>query len=255
MNIRNNLRRVVTTAVTAAAIGVGATGVASASTAQPAAVTSMSHQAAPTASAAGDFGPDTCLQGWVWRDARPGNHVCVTPATRSQAAADNALAASRRQPGGGPYGPDTCIQGYVWREAFPGNHVCVTPATRSQAAADNAQAANRQASLKIWLTEYVPSTCGDGCTTNPAPLIKVNGDHFNVNSQVKIVARWSGSNTLIGAYTVTARNYPGFVGGSFGERTGLLPCTGKSNAYFQAYNFVSQRWSERLPFTTGCATL
>ena len=131
----------------------------------------------------------------------------------------------------------------------PATAFCVTPATRSQAAADNAQAANRQASLKIWLTEYVPSTCGDEYTTNPAPLIKVNGDHFNVDRQVKIVARWSGSNTLIRAYTVTARNYAGFAGGSFGERTGLLPCTGKSNAYFPAYNLVSQRWSQRLPFT------
>jgi hypothetical protein len=31
-------------------------------------------------------GPDTCQQGFVWREARPGDHVCVTPETRSQAA-------------------------------------------------------------------------------------------------------------------------------------------------------------------------
>jgi hypothetical protein len=44
----------------------------------------------------GAYGPDTCLQGYVWREAVPGDHVCVTPETRAQAAQDNSLAASRR---------------------------------------------------------------------------------------------------------------------------------------------------------------
>ena len=90
------------------------------------------------------YGPDTCLQGYVWRDAFPNDHVCVTPDIRTQAAQDNALAASRRSPTGGPYGPDTCLPGYVWREASPTDHVCVPPETRQQAANDNAQAANRR---------------------------------------------------------------------------------------------------------------
>src|SRR5947199_3148339 len=68
-------------------------------------------------SASGDFGPDTCLEGWVWREAVTNDHVCVTPAIRTAAATDNSLAASRRNPNGGPFGPDTCLQGYVWREA------------------------------------------------------------------------------------------------------------------------------------------
>jgi peptidase inhibitor family I36 len=88
----------------------------------------------------------TCATGYVWREAFSGDKVCVLPATRSQAAADNTQAASRRQPGGGAYGPDTCRQGYVWREARPSDHVCVTPETRSQAAADNREAQNRLAS-------------------------------------------------------------------------------------------------------------
>src|SRR5262249_2014866 len=70
-------------------------------------------------------GPDTCKNGFVWREARPGDNVCVTPQTRSQTAADNRMAAFRRSPNGGPYGPSTCKQGYVWREAFPGDLVCV----------------------------------------------------------------------------------------------------------------------------------
>jgi len=43
----------------------------------------------------GAYGPDTCRQGFVWRDAFPGDNVCVIPASRDRAAADNAAAASR----------------------------------------------------------------------------------------------------------------------------------------------------------------
>jgi len=88
---------------------------------------------------------ETCRQGLVWRDAAPNDHVCVTPRTRAQTAADNAAAGSRINPDGGPFGKLTCLQGFVWREAFNGDTVCVAPATRAQAAADNAEAANRRA--------------------------------------------------------------------------------------------------------------
>jgi hypothetical protein len=91
------------------------------------------------------YGPDTCSQGYVWREAFPGDHACVTPKTRAQASSDNGEAGARRQPGGGPYGPDTCRRGYVWREARPDDHVCVTPETRAETASDNRQAANRLA--------------------------------------------------------------------------------------------------------------
>jgi hypothetical protein len=96
------------------------------------------------------YGPDTCLVGYVWRQAySSSDHVCVAPATRAQAAYDNSQAAFRVNPNG-PYGPDTCVNGYVWREADAGidyivtDHVCVTPATRAQAAYDNSQAASRR---------------------------------------------------------------------------------------------------------------
>ena len=82
----------------------------------------------------------------MWREAFPGDHVCVRPEVRAQAAADNAAGPSRRQPGGGAYGPDTCLPGFVWRDARPGDHVCVTPATRDATARDNRIAANRRAS-------------------------------------------------------------------------------------------------------------
>ena len=87
---------------------------------------------------------DTCRPGFVWREAFPGDHVCVTPETRAQAAHDNSQADARREPGGGPFGPDTCREGFVWREAHPGDHVCVTPETRAQTAEDNRLAATRR---------------------------------------------------------------------------------------------------------------
>jgi hypothetical protein len=87
---------------------------------------------------------DACADGYVWREAFAGDHVCVVPATRTAADADNAAAASRVDPAGA-YGPATCIAGYVWRDARPGDTVCVTPARRSQAKIDNAQAGQRLA--------------------------------------------------------------------------------------------------------------
>lgn len=89
--------------------------------------------------------PDACIEGYVWREAYPGDHVCVTPEVREQAAADNRQASTRREPQGGAYGPDTCKPGFVWREARPEDHVCVTPEVRTQTARDNALAHTRRA--------------------------------------------------------------------------------------------------------------
>jgi hypothetical protein len=100
-----------------------------------------------------------CLMGYVWREAVPGDKVCVSGATRAQARSDNAQAAARRNPNGGPFGPDTCLQGYVWREATPSDHVCVIPAVRTQARQDNSEAANRRNPARF---VYGPNTCKQG---------------------------------------------------------------------------------------------
>ena len=42
-----------------------------------------------TAAGEADNGPNTCVNGYVWREAVPGDHVCVTPATRQQVHDDN----------------------------------------------------------------------------------------------------------------------------------------------------------------------
>ena len=96
-----------------------------------------------TAMAEGAYGPDTCRNGFVWREAFADDTVCVTPGERSMARRQNQRANLRRNPGGGAYGPDTCRNGYVWRDAAEGDHVCVTPADRDLAARQNAMAPSR----------------------------------------------------------------------------------------------------------------
>jgi LGFP repeat len=138
-------RRPPSAALSAVLLAIVITGFAGSGSAQALTRMAVPSTQEPAAFAPLPYGPDTCRQGYVWREATPTDHVCVTPATRGQTRDDNSQAASRRQPGGGAYGPNTCRQGYVWREALPGDQVCVTPATRTQAARDNAIAANRRA--------------------------------------------------------------------------------------------------------------
>jgi hypothetical protein len=88
---------------------------------------------------------DKCIPGYVWREATPEDHVCVTMRIHEQTLQDNMLAGSRRDPRGGPYGADSCLQGFVWRDVFDGDHVCVTPETRSQVLADDREGPNRVA--------------------------------------------------------------------------------------------------------------
>jgi hypothetical protein len=95
-------------------------------------------QDAAATSAACPYGWDTCVSGYVWRDAYPGDTYCVDPSQRAQAAADNAAAASRVDPNGA-YGPQSCVSGYVWRDAYDGDAVCVEPWVRDQVAYDNDQ--------------------------------------------------------------------------------------------------------------------
>ena len=54
-----------------------------------------------TTASALPYGPDTCKQGFVWREAQPSDHVCVTPDIRTQTAQENSFAAARREPNGG----------------------------------------------------------------------------------------------------------------------------------------------------------
>ena len=50
--------------------------------------------AAERRAGSGPYGPDTCKQGYVWREAT-GDYVCVEPSVRGQAALDNRQAQYR----------------------------------------------------------------------------------------------------------------------------------------------------------------
>jgi hypothetical protein len=86
----------------------------------------------------------TCKSGFVWREARASDLVCVTPESRARVAQENRTASSRIQPGGGASGPFTCLSGFVWREAFEGDLVCVTPEVRTLVQEENRVAASRR---------------------------------------------------------------------------------------------------------------
>lgn len=109
-----------------------------------AAVASAAGLVAPAQAQPLPYGPDTCIQGFVWREARVGDTVCVTPDVRARTLQENANPSANRQPGGGAYGPDTCASGFVWREAFDGDTICVTPDERAATKADNAAAESRK---------------------------------------------------------------------------------------------------------------
>jgi hypothetical protein len=53
-------------------------------------------QASARGNPTGPYGSDTCIDGYVWREAFYGDHVGVTPETRSVAAYDNSQAAAWR---------------------------------------------------------------------------------------------------------------------------------------------------------------
>lgn len=94
-------------------------------------------------SAAAMAAQGSCLSGFVWREAGPGDDVCVEPAARDRARTENDLADARRDPGSA-YGPMGCRSGFVWREAFPSDLACVTPDARSAASQENSLAGARR---------------------------------------------------------------------------------------------------------------
>lgn len=207
---------------------------------------------------AGDYGPDTCRQGYVWREARPTDHVCVDPQVRDQARTDNAQADNRRSPNTNGNGPNACATGYVWREAYAGDLVCVDPRVRDQARTDNAQADDRRVTTRLWKTRWTPSgNAGTGRSDQDVPRIQLNGDHYNFG-QVRLYIRRTSDNRILWSGTVIATRHTGFAGASFGKRTNLTDCSAYNtpiNGYAQAYDVISHRWSARLPVSIGCATL
>jgi hypothetical protein len=90
--------------------------------------------AAFTAPAASAATPNTCKAGYVWREAFPGDVVCVlwSSGSRDTVQAENRAAAGRTVPG-----QIWCLNGFVWREARPSDLVCVPPAARDRVRGEN----------------------------------------------------------------------------------------------------------------------
>lgn len=101
--------------------------------------------------------PRLCISGYVWREAVPGDLVCVLPEERDiHIPNDNAQHSARSQlrfvPDGCPLINHKarscrvleCIAPFVWRFVTPADKVCVPPERAAQVAADNAAAASRQ---------------------------------------------------------------------------------------------------------------
>jgi hypothetical protein len=119
---------------------------------------------------------------------------------------------------------------------------------------------SRRASLNLWITQWFDTsgtTCdGDICqTTNTAtiPRIQINGDHFNLGDVFVGLYRTS-DDTVLWSIEGTARAQSGYSGGAFGARTPRIDCgLGRDNAYAQAYDHTSERWSDRVYVDVECA--
>lgn len=226
------------------------------------AVTAVLVVGATSAFAGGDYGPDTCLNDYVWRGAVANDHLCVRPDVRTQAARDNAEAATRMTPNG-PYGIDVCLQGFVWREAVQGDHVCVTEATRAQTRSDNLAAATRRVEVRTVVRTYTPSTVscdGDLCTqtSDDASRYEVQADRLNIGvAKVVLFAvdHQTGLAAPVRSWSATVHPYTTAPGGWLYTRTNVLRCPGAANAFFRVKDGSSGRWSARRPVTIGCSTL
>jgi hypothetical protein len=196
------------------------------------------------ASAAGSHGPLTCLDGFVWRQATPRDHVCVTPEVRAQTARDNAVAPARRGAASATFGPDLCIARFVWREALPGDRVCVTPATWQQVHDDNLTAGARRNALRVRI----------GTTGQGTQRYWVHADGINVGI-ARVALFWPGQTRPAMSWPVRARPRSSAPGGELFLQTRLPVCGNRPNAVIRVRDPSSHRWSSSRLVATGCTSL
>jgi hypothetical protein len=223
------------------------------------AATSVLACASVPASAAGDHGPLTCLDGYVWRQATPRDRVCVAPEARAQAASDNVLASSRSSATPGSFGPDLCGPGYVWREAVPGDHVCVTPATWQQVHDENLTAGARRNALRVKIGTYVPpevACAGPICPTDLSSTRRywVHADGINAGV-ARVALFWPGQAKPALSWPAVARRSATIPGAELLFNTRLPVCGTHPNAIVRVRDPSSLRWSSSRRIATGCTSL
>jgi hypothetical protein len=193
------------------------------------------------ASATGDFGYNTCLEGYVWREAFAGDDVCVTPDRRQQTWDENAQAASLVDPQGG------CIAGHVRRDAGLNNPYifgavddsCVTPDIRDAVRAENEHAVDRQLFMSF----------GFASTTSP---FVVDGEGFN-NGWVWVGFYRNDDGSLVWGTWVMPTLGGGLINpriyGFQNLQTPVGNCGGAQNAYLITFDSVAGKWSASVPVT------
>jgi hypothetical protein len=212
-----------------------------------------------SAAASADHGPLTCLDGYVWRQATPKDHVCVTPEVRAQTARDNVLAQTRRGAQAGTFGPDLCAPGYVWREAVPGDHVCVTPATWQQVHDDNLTAGARRNALRVKIGTYLPPevACAAGACRTASQATRhywVHADGINVGV-ARVALFWPGAPKPVLSWRAPARPRASAPGGELFLETRLPVCGTRPNAIIRVRDPHSLRWSSSRRVATGCTSV
>ncbi|KAF2244167.1 hypothetical protein BU26DRAFT_608632 [Trematosphaeria pertusa] len=138
--------------------------------------------------AGGDYGPDICLEGFVWREATPDDHVCVKPSSRDAATWDNSQQASRQNADG------TCKGKWVKRRATASDTACVSRTRKIFTNFDNAAGPDRRLSMNVWFGPSWdmcppcphPSCNGDICEVHFCDFchryLQIEGDHFNLGT-------------------------------------------------------------------------
>ncbi|AEV86799.1 hypothetical protein ACWT_5781 [Actinoplanes sp. SE50] len=220
--------------------------------------------------AAGNPPDDACLEGYVWREAFVGDHVCVPPDLRRQAWADNEAAASRTVhiPATPltPVSSDFCQEPYVWRDARPSDQVCVTPQNRLLNQYYNKMAPQNRLDLKITVGRWWPQpVCGadnicSSDSTDDIPRFRVSASQFSVGP-VTIRLHETSSGKVLWERTVQSTPRPfNLPGGSFTVDINRYDCSWFGNdvpldAYIQAEDHGSGGLSPAVPVRTGCRVL
>ena len=188
---------------------------------------------------------EKCLEGFVWRNAAPFDHVCVTPDIRARVAQQNAEAPAHTTTYGPYYGEMQCMDGYVWRDAYAGDQTCVVDSDRDQAHADNQTAGDRLDQVRTTLGLY---------KSGGARRFVVRADRMNAGLAAVILFRIDGK--ALDAWRALASPDPAKgPGGFLSFRTGWTQCHGRANAFFKVQDGTSGVWSEPQYVSTGCSGL
>lgn len=156
---------------------------------------------------------DTCLQGYVWRAAVPGDRVCVEPSVAAAVAADNKKAADRRA--------SLDIRIDHW--------------TLSSACGDT---------CRVGANDHAPrfKIIGDHFNVGQVRIgVYRTSDDREIWSQTRVTTPWPGRP---GGWFEAKPMLVDCVDAPGGPR--------EPNSYIAAYDVVSHRWSKRLYVWTGC---